>query len=157
MDQPMKRRSKALQYADLADAVKCINEGKKVKRSTYKDGSISTKPVVAVRCPYPEKDVVHDCLIWLRRHRIMCNRHDAASFQNDRGQWGIYGIKGAGDIIGIIPPGGQHLELECKAGKGGRLSLLQQKRDRDVRSNGGFYFVVHGIEELEHYLGEYLE
>ena len=150
-----RRRTKALQYADLADAVKCINEGKKVKRSTYKDGSILTQPVVSVRCPYPEKDVVYDCLVWLRRHRVMCNRHDAASFQNDRGQWGVYGIKGAGDIIGIISPDGQHLEVECKAGSGGRLGLLQQKRRSDVTRAGGVYFVIHGIEELEYYFKDW--
>ena len=147
----MKRRTKALQYADIADAVKCINEGKKVKRSTYKDGSIPTKPVVPVRCPYPEKDVVHDCLVWLRRHHIMCNRHDAASFKNDRGQWGVYGIKGAGDIIGIVGGYGTHFELECKTGKGGRLSPGQQTRQKDVNRANGIYYIVHGVEELEHY------
>ena len=152
----MKRRTRAQQYADLADAVKCINEGKKVKRSTHKDGSIPTKPVVPV-ADLPEKQVVKDCINWLHRHRVMCNRHDAASFQNDRGQWGVYGIKGAGDIIGIIPPDGIHLELECKAGKGGRLGLLQQTRQIDVTRAGGLYFMVHGKEELEHHLGGYLE
>lgn len=152
-----RRRTKQQQYADLADAVKCINEGAKVARSTYKDGSIPTQPVVPVRCPYPEKDVVHDCLVWLRRHHIMCNRHDAASFQNNRGQWGVYGIKGAGDIIGIVPPNGLYLELECKAGKGGRLSSGQRKRQVDVLVAGGLYFVVHGVEELKYYLGEYLK
>ena len=151
----MKRRTKAQQYTDIADAVKCINEGTKVKRSTYKDGSISTKPVVSVR-NLPEKDVVHDCLVWLRKHHIMCNRHDAASFQNDRGQWGVYGIKGAGDIIGIIPPDGQHLEIECKAGKGGRLGLLQQKRGGDVTRAGGLYYVIHGVKELEFYLEQFV-
>lgn len=150
----MKHRTKAQQYADLADAVICINKGVKVKRSTYKDGSIPTKPVVPVD-PKPEKEVIKDCIDWLRRHRIMCNRHDAASFQNDRGQWGVYGIKSAGDIIGIVPPDGQHLEVECKTGRGGRLGLLQQKRRSDVTRAGGAYFVIHGIEELEHYFKDW--
>ena len=90
----MKRRTRKLIYADVADAVKCINKGVKVKRSTYKDGSIPTQPVVPVN-PKPEKIVVSDCLEWLRRHRVFCNRHDSGSFQNDRGQWGVYGIKWA--------------------------------------------------------------
>lgn len=152
----MKRRTRAQQYADLADAVKCINKGMKVKRSTHKDGSIPTRPVVPVDPDRPEKEVVKDCILWLRRHRIMCNRHDTASFQNDRGQWGVYGIKGAGDIIGIIPPEGIHLEVECKAGKGGRLSLLQQKRMKDVKYVGGMYCIVHGVSELEYYLKDYV-
>lgn len=146
-----RRRTKALQYADLADAVKCINEGVKVARSTYKDGSIPTRPVVAVD-PKPEKEVVKDCIKWLHRHRIMCNRHDAASFKNDRGQWGVYGIKGAGDIIGMVGDYGTHFELECKAGKGGRLSLNQQKRQQDVINANGLYYVVHGLPELKYFM-----
>ena len=145
------QRTKAQQYTDIADAVKCINEGRKVKRSTYKDGSIPTKPIVPV-ADLPEKQVVKDCIEWLRQHRIMCNRHDAASFQNDRGQWGVYGIKGAGDIIGMVGDYGTHFELECKAGKGGRLSPGQQKRQKDVNRANGLYYIVHGVEELKHFM-----
>jgi len=153
----MKRRTKAQQYADIADAVKCIHEGKKVKRSTYKDGSIPTHPVVSVDKVKPEYVVVNECIRWLRKHHIFCNRHDCAGADLGMGQYATYGIKGAGDIIGIIPPDGLHLEIECKAGKGGRLSLGQQKRQINVTNAGGLYFVVHGVEELEHYLGEYLK
>ncbi|KKK92188.1 hypothetical protein LCGC14_2705410, partial [marine sediment metagenome] len=60
-----------------------------------------------------------------------------------------YGIKGAGDIIGVLS--GVHFEVECKKGKGGRLSVNQQKRMRDVRAAGGVYQVVHGIPEMGHY------
>lgn len=155
MDWLMKRRTKAQQYADLADAVKCINEGTKVKRSTYKDGSILTRPVVPV-ADLPEKQVVKDCIEWLLEHRIMCNRHDAGSFQNNRGQWGVYGIKGAGDIIGVVGNYGTHFEIECKAGKGGRLSPGQQKRQFDVQHAYGYYFVVHGVPELEYYFKDYV-
>ncbi len=147
----MKKQTRAQQYNDLANAVKQINSGKKVKRIGRKDGSIATKPVVPV-APLPEKMVLSDCLEWLRRHRIFCNRHDAGTFQNDRGQWGAYGIKGAGDIIGIVGEYGTHLEIECKRGSGGKLSLGQQKRQKDVTHAGGLYFVVHGWQELEHYM-----
>ena len=153
----MKRQTKLQKFNDLANAIGQIRRGEPVKRIGAKDGSIRTHAVVPVRHPYPEKDVLHDCLVWLRRHHIMCNRHDSGSFQNERGQWGTYGIKGAGDIIGIIPPDGIHLEIECKAGKGGRLSKEQQKRNDDVICAGGFYFICHGTEELEYYLGEYLK
>ncbi|MCK5603493.1 hypothetical protein KAR91_16530 [Candidatus Pacearchaeota archaeon] len=151
----MKRRNRARQYADLADAVKCINTGVKVKRSTYKDGSIPTKPVVPVD-PLPEKKVLSGCLEWLRRYRVFCNRHDAGTFQNDRGQWGAYGIKGAGDIIGMLRYDGRHFEIECKHGRGGKLSVDQQKRQKDVENNSGLYFIVHGQEELAHFMREYV-
>lgn len=62
-----------------------------------------------------------------------------------------YGIRGAGDIIGELQ-NGMHFEIECKRGSGGRLSLEQQKRMRDVSQiREGYYFVVHGVEELEYY------
>ena len=151
-----RRRTRALQYADIADAVKCINEGKKVKRSTHKDGSIPTKPVVPV-ADLPEKQVVRNCIEWLRRHRIMCDRHDSGSFQNDRGQWGVYGIKHSGDIHGMLKNNwGKHFEIECKRGSGGTQSKGQQDRMKDVRENDSLYFVVHGVEELEHYMGEWV-
>lgn len=153
----MKRQTRAQKYNDLANAVKQMREGKPVKRIGRKDGSIVTKPVVPVRCPYPEKDVLHDCLVWLRRHHIFCNRHDAGTFQNSRGQWGAYGIKGSGDIHGMLKRhGGKHFEIECKHGGGGHLSLDQQKRMRNVLANDSLYFICHGVEELAHFMRGYV-
>ena len=103
-----------------------------------------------------EHEVLADCLSWLKKHHVFCNRHDAGSFQNERGQWGTYGIKNAGDIIGILRPNGRHLEIETKRGSGGKLSEGQQKRMKDVREFGGLYFVIHGVEELEHFMGEWI-
>ena len=146
----MKRRTKDQRLKDCYDAFKCIKEDKKVKREGTKDGSIATHPVVQVNPKLLEKDILRDCIVWLNRHYIFHNRHDSGSFQNIHGQWGTYGIKGAGDIIGLLETG-QHFELECKRGLGGRLSLEQQKRMKQIRENNGLYFVVHGIEELEYY------
>ena len=148
----MKRRTKALQYADIADAVKCINEGKKVKRSTYKDGSIPTRPVVPVDETKLERDVKADCLKWLKKHRVFCNPHGCGSFLNERGQRRMYGIKNSGDIHGMVGEYGTHFEIECKRGSGGRLSSGQQERQFDVQRAYGYYFVVHGVEELKQYM-----
>ena len=60
-----------------------------------------------------------------------------------------YGIVGSADITGILRNGGQRLEIECKAGKGGRLSLDQQKFRQDIIENNGVYLIVHGVSELE--------
>ena len=131
-------------YARLVHANRTGEPPTKVR----KDGSIATKPVVP--CPdWAEKDVVKACISWLRRHRVFCNRHDVGS--GDFGQgYATYGIKGAGDIIGLTPKG-VHFEIECKKGKGGSLSKGQQKRMKDIRGNNGIYLVVHGISELEYY------
>ncbi len=150
----MNKRTHAQKCKDYFQVFKCLKEGKKVKREGAKDGSIATHPIV----PVPdllEADVLKQCMAWLKLQGIFANRHDAGTFQNDRGQWGTYGIKTAGDIIGILKDG-THFELECKRGKGGRLSLGQQKRMIDVRLNGGQYFVVHGVAELEYYFKEYI-
>lgn len=153
----MKRQTKAQKFNDLANVIGQIRRGEKVKRIGAKDGSIPTHPVVLVRCPYPECDVVHDCLVWLRKHHIFCNRHDAATLQNNRGQYGTYGIKGSGDIHGMLKNNwGKHFEIECKRGSGGTLSEGQQKRMKQVRDNEGLYFVVHGVEELIYYFEEWI-
>ncbi|KKL53431.1 hypothetical protein LCGC14_2275550, partial [marine sediment metagenome] len=137
----MKRRTKKQKFDDLADAIQCIREGKKVKRLRAKDGSIPTKPVVP--CPYlPEHEVLGLCLGWLKKRKIFHNRMNNGTFEIG-GRWCTYGIKGAGDILGIIP-GGRHFEVEVKKGKGGKLSVAQQKRMQDVRANGGLYVIVHG-------------
>lgn len=149
----MKRRTKDQKLKDCFDAFKCIREDRKVKREGTKDGSIATHSVVSVKIK-PEKAVVQNCLMWLKIHGILCNRHDCGTFQNIYGQWGSYGIRGAGDIIGLLKTG-QHFEIECKRGLGGRLSLEQQKRMKQIRENNGLYFVVHGVEELEHWFKDW--
>ena len=110
-----------------------------------KDGSILTHPVVP--CPdLPEAEVLKWCLKWLRARRVFCDRHDCGSGPGHA----RYGIKGAGDIIGILA-GGTHFEIECKKGKGGRLSRAQQERMVAVHDAGGVYEVVHGVPEMEYY------
>lgn len=150
----MKRRQTKLQkFNDLANAYHQIRRGEPVKRIGTKDGSIRTHPVVPVDPKKLEREVLADCLSWLKKYHVFCNRHDTGTFQNERGQYGTYGIKGAGDIIGIIGHG-IHFEIECKRGSGGRLGVGQQKRMEQVRSHGGLYFVCHGIEELKRFMGD---
>jgi hypothetical protein len=152
----MKKQTKLQKFNDLANAVHQINAGEKVKRIDRKDGSIATKPVVP--CPdLPEKVVVKECISWLRKHHIFCNRHDVGGMNIPGTEHGYatYGIVGAGDIIGLLPTG-QHFEVETKAGSGGSLNKNQRKRMRDIRNNRGLYFVVHGVPELEFYMERYV-
>ena len=112
-----------------------------------RDGSIPTHSVV----PVPdvlEAEVLKDCIKWLKSHRIFHDRHDCGSGDLVGAGQTQYGIKYAGDIIGILPDG-RHLEIETKRGKGGRLSAGQQERMADVRATNGVYLVVHGVAELE--------
>lgn len=149
-----KKRTKAQKNQDFFDAFKCIQKGTRVKRSRAKDGSIPTHPVVEVM-PLKEKDVLAQCLTWLRMKGIIANRNNVGSGQMGESGFYSYGIKNGGDIIGLLPHG-RHLEVECKAGKGGRLSAGQQQRMKDILGHNGLYFVIHGIEELKYFMKGYV-
>jgi len=118
-----------------------------VKRSRAKDGSISTVPIIEVS-DLSEAIVLAGCLEWLRARNIVADRNNVGSGQIGESGFYSYGIKHGGDIIGLLP-NGRHFELECKRGRGGRLSDGQQKRMRKVTDSNGYYFVIHGVEELE--------
>jgi len=153
----MKSQTRKQKYNDLANAIGQIRRGEPVKRIGAKDGSIRTHAVVPVDPKKLEYEVLKDCMTWLSRLYIACNCHDAGTFQNERGQWGTYGIIGSGDIHGMLKRhGGKHFEIECKRGSGGTLSEAQQKRMERVRRNNGLYFVCHGVEELEHFMREWI-
>ena len=149
----MKHQTRKQKFDDLANAINQIRKGVKVKRIGAKDGSIPTHPIVGVP-DLPEQEVLIECLRWLRVHNIFHNRHDCGAGDFGYG-FATYGIKGAGDIIGLTKEG-RYFELECKKGKGGRLSAGQQKRMKGIRDNGGLYFVCHGVGELEFLMGEYV-
>lgn len=147
----MKKQTKDDKFRDLHDAYRCLKEGKPVKRSGAKDGSIATHPVVPV-IDHAEFVVLRKCMNWLRQHGILCNRNNTGAGQMGTSGFYSYGIKNGGDIIGLLPTG-QHFEIEVKRGKGGRLSKGQQKRRSDITKNNGIYLVVHGVPELEFYFG----
>ena len=153
----VKRQTKAQKCRDLGNAIIQIRNGEKVRRIGARDGSIVTHPVVPVDPTKLENTVLAECLAWLKKNHVKCNRHDSGSFQNDRGQWATYGILDSGDIHGMLKHhGGKHFEVETKRGSGGRQSKGQQKRMKAVRDNDSLYFVVHGIEELIHYFKEWI-
>lgn len=137
-------KTKTQKLAEAHTVYAAAKAGTKPKRGA-KDGSIPTHPVMP--CPdLPEREVLKQCLAWLRARRVFCDRHDCGSGPGHA----RYGIKGAGDIIGILSDG-RHLEVECKKGKGGRLSKVQQDREIAVWVAGGLYYTVHGIPEMEYY------
>ena len=137
-------KSRKQKLAETHTAYTAAKTGIKPKRGA-RDGSIPTHPIVP--CPdLPEREVLKQCLAWLRARRVFCDRHDCGSGPGHA----RYGILGAGDILGILHDG-RHFEVECKKGKGGRLSKGQQERLLAIRKAGGAYIVCHGVEELEYY------
>lgn len=138
-------KTKTQKLAEAHTLYTAAKANTKPSRGT-KDGSIPTHPVVP--CPdLPElgKGGVQDlCYKWLKARRVFCDCHACG-----RKGGVLYGIKHSGDIHGILPDG-RHIEIECKRGKGGHQSKGQQERMQAVRVSA-FYFVVHGIPEMEHY------
>ena len=139
------KRQKLAEYNTAYNAAKA---GTRPRRQPK--GGIQTHPVV----PVPSKSeakVLAECLKWLRGRRVFCTRHDCGAGDLGHG-FATYGIKYSGDIHGILPSG-IHFEVECKRGGGGVQSEGQQERMRGVRATGGQYWVVHGLDELVHYMG----
>jgi len=149
----MKRQSKAQKFNDLANAIDQIRRGEKVKRIGTKDGSIATHATIDVP-DVLEKIVLQDCLKWLQKKGIMADRNNTGAGEMGTSGFYNYGIKNGGDIVGLTKQG-VHFEIEAKRGKGGRLSIGQQKRMKDVRDNGGIYLVVHSWQELKYYNDSY--
>jgi len=164
----MKKQNKATKFEKLATLTNVLRERKiaglvneelfkeipkLIKQKGAKDGSIPTHPLCVVP-HHPESQVLKDCLSWLKKKGIVANRNNVGSGVIGSG-WYSYGIKGAGDIIGLLKDG-THFEIECKAGKGGRLSAEQQKRKQIIENSNGIFLVVHGLPELIFYFGALL-
>ncbi len=114
-----------------------------------KDGGIRTVPVVP--CPdISEAEVLKACISWLKRHRVGAKRMNVTAIDIDGKGVRPYGIPGSGDILCVYA--GLYIEIEVKRGRGGVLSLNQQKHRDWVRDHGGEYIIAHGIPELEHFL-----
>ena len=143
-----KPKTKSQKYKDIFTLYKTGAPPKGAK-----DGSIPTHPVLLCP-PLLERDVLKQCISWLKIRRVYCNRHDCGAGDMGHG-FAVYGIKGAGDIIGLLP-NGKHFEIECKKGAGGRLSKDQIKRKKKITNNNGLYFVVHGVEELSFLMLEHI-
>lgn len=117
--------------------------------------AIPTHPTIP--CPdVLEHVVLADCMVWLRKRKVMCDRNNVGMF-NVPGTSGMcrFGIKFGGDIMGCLP-NGRHLEVECKRGSGGSLSVGQQVRRKKVLMNNGVYLVVHSVKELNKFMGPML-
>ncbi len=114
-----------------------------------KDGGIATKPVVP--CPdILEAEVLKECISWLKRHRVGVQRMNVTAIDIDGAGIRQYGIKGAGDLLCAYR--GQYIEVECKRGRGGVLSLDQQKHRDWVHLYDSIYLIIHGVPELEYFM-----
>jgi hypothetical protein len=59
-----------------------------------------------------------------------------------------YGTPGAADVLGVLPPAGRLLALECKR-PGGKLTAAQAAFLGHVRAAGGLAVVVRDVRDLQ--------
>lgn len=103
----------------------------------------------------PESDVLKGCLEFLKLHQIFCFRNNTGSYRKGN-SYIRYGMVGSSDILGILP-NGQFLAVECKRGKGGKLSEEQILFLDNINRNGGVGICVNSVEALEEKLRPYLK
>ncbi len=91
---------------------------------------------------------------YLRARRIFHWRQNSGAFMAGSGRWvRCCSIRGVSDILGVLPDG-RFLAVECKRGRGGRVSPEQSEFLANVNANGGVGIVVQSVEELEARLDE---
>lgn len=146
----MKKRTRKQLNADNFQAYQCIKADRPVKRTGAKDGSLPVRIVCPVDPDKTEDEVLKDCLAWLTAKRIFHNRHDVGAANIAGAGFAVYGIKDAGDIVGVLK-NGIHFEIETKRGKGGRWKEGQQDRCDELRATSAVYLLISGVEELEFY------
>lgn len=146
-----KKQTKQQLGKGIIDMIHAKEAGQKFKPGR-RDGGTATKPAIPVDKTKSEAMVLKECISWLKRRRIVCDRMNVGAGQIGMSGFRTYGIKGAGDIIGLTQQG-IHFEIEVKRGKGGVLSLNQHIRKEKILANGGIYLIIHGVAELEYYNG----
>lgn len=103
-----------------------------------------------------ESDLVRQCLQWLWLRGVLSWRNNAGTIPLPGGKFRRFvGMRGAGDIFAVLPPGGLFCSVECKT-PGGRLSREQKAFAAAVAASGGLALVVRSLDDLISGLKEYL-
>jgi len=99
-----------------------------------------------------EADILRVCLTWLKLNRVFCWRQNQGAISGEhngkRRFLRFTSMAGVSDILGVLPPTGRVLAVECK--RPGRKPTPEQEAFLDiVRQYGGVGVCVHSIDELE--------
>lgn len=68
-----------------------------------------------------------------------------------------YGKPGSGDIMGVLPPHGRHMEFEAKTGTGNQNDNQEKHEEHCVRKNCGIYILFRDVPSLMAELEKYKE
>jgi hypothetical protein len=94
-----------------------------------------------------ETDLVKSCLEWLSYHGIYCWRNNTAGIYSKKsGGYFFHGMRGVGDIVGILPDG-RFLSVECKVGTN-KPTEHQTEFMKKIAENNGVAIWVSSLDEL---------
>ncbi len=99
-----------------------------------------------------EADVLKACLDYLRLRRIPAWRQNqgavAGEHKGKRRFLRFAAVDGISDILGLLPPSGRLLAVECKR-PGGKLSAHQQVFLKMIEAAGGLALCVDDVRQLQ--------
>lgn len=104
------------------------------------------------KLPTPkEAEILRQCLAYLTLAGIVHWRNNSGGTYlpggNGRRQFVRFGARGSSDILGVLPPSGRLLAVECKR-RGAQPTDDQRAFIERVRSAGGLALVVHDVSDL---------
>lgn len=103
-----------------------------------------------------ESQLVNGCLSLLLVMGIPAWRNNSGATKMPKKSGGYYfvrfGMKGSSDIIGLLPPSGRFLAVECKMPRG-KPTPDQEAFLAAVNEAGGLGIVVRSLDELESMVG----
>lgn len=99
---------------------------------------------MAMNTKRTEAEILAAVLVGLAERRIVAWRSNTGAARAPNGRVIRFGLKGAADIIGLLP-GGRFLAIECKAPLG-RLSMEQLRFGHAISKAGGCYLVARDAQ-----------
>lgn len=97
----------------------------------------------------PEGAVLRGVLGVLRLHGVPAWRNNTGVLPDRTGRPVRFGKVGSSDVLGVLPPSGRLLAVECKApGRERGLTAAQRQFLRDVAGAGGVALVVSDAADL---------
>lgn len=94
-----------------------------------------------------ETDLVRAILEYLHLRGITAWRNNTGAYKAGK-RFIRFGYVGSGDILGVIPPTGKLLSIECKTKKNKPSHKQEEFMELVVRA-GGIAFVARSIEDVQ--------
>lgn len=84
---------------------------------------------------------------WGAHPRVRLSRQNVGKAKI-KGRWVAFGVRGTGDIVGIVAPTGRMIHLECKSATG-KQRVAQLAMMRTIRAFGGVYEVCRSLADAD--------